>query len=145
MVQQEEKGAVLCICKMYMFLFKWYFFPKPHKCPVQYVNTLFTAPGNCWDNFFWFIFITWGLRQVEGSSIILIYVWWFWHTVVTIKLFNSSLFISSLLPEAAQIVWLLLYFSPEGKKITVKIGLECCLLNYLHGSEAWHEIFLQRK
>lgn len=52
------------------------------------------------------------------------------------KLFNSGLFISALLPEAAEIVWLLLYFSPEGKKITVKIGLECSLLNYFHGSEA---------
>lgn len=85
-------------------------FTKTHECAVQYVNILVTNSGNCWGNFFQFI--TLGLRQVEGSSIILIYH----HTVVTIKLFNSGLFISALLPETAQIVWLLSDFSPEGKK-----------------------------
>lgn len=62
-----------------------------------------------------FLLVTLGLGQMEYLC-----VWWFCLAVVALKLFNSGLFISAFSAEAAQIIWLLSYFSPKGKKITVK-------------------------
>lgn len=106
-----EKGAVQWICKMCVCLFKWYFFSKPLKYTVPFVNVFHWFMQSPGINSSCFLLVTLGLGQMEYLC-----VWWFCLAVAALKLFNSGLFISAFSAEAAQIIWLLSYFSPKGEK-----------------------------